>query len=62
MLEVSREMFADPLNDTPAIVLAVCNIVADPALPVALAATTDKLSTNALSTYESIFVATLVSV
>ena len=50
MFEVSREMFADPLKDTPAIVLAFCNTVADPALPVALAATTDKLSTNALST------------
>ena len=55
-------MFADPLNETPAIVLAVSNIVADPALPVALAATTDKLSINDLSTYASIFVATLVSV
>ena len=27
------DMLADPLNDTPAIVLAVCSVVAVPALP-----------------------------
>ena len=50
IFDVLRAMFADPLNETPAMVLAVCNVVAVPALPVALAATTDKLSTKALST------------
>ena len=29
-------MLAEPLNDTPAIVLAVCNVVAVPALPLIL--------------------------
>ena len=28
-----NDILADPLNETPAIVLAVCNTVADPALP-----------------------------
>ena len=28
-----KDMFAEPLNETPAIVLAVCNTVALPALP-----------------------------
>ena len=50
MFDVLREIFADPSKDTPAIVLPVCNIVAEPALPVAVAATTDKLSTKVLST------------
>tara|TARA_R110002074_G_scaffold178676_2_gene342434 strand:- start:625 stop:915 length:291 start_codon:yes stop_codon:yes gene_type:complete len=29
-----KDIFAEPLNETPAIVLAVCNTVAEPALPV----------------------------
>ena len=50
MSAVSNAIFADPSKLTPAIVLAVAKTVAEPALPVALAATTDKLSTNALLT------------
>ena len=34
-----NEILAEPLNDTPAIVLAVCNTVAEPALPVIVVCT-----------------------
>ena len=51
-----------PLKLTPEILRALARMVALPALPVADAATTFNASINALSTYESILVATRVSV
>ena len=62
MSAVSKVIFADPSKDTPAIVLALASTVAEPALPVAEAATTFKASTNALFTLASIALLALASV